>query len=264
MNIYAVSDATGDLAVSVTNSALRQFKQDGVLVLRRARIRTPERVAKTVREAKENNGFIVFTFVAPDLRNHLLRLAEEAGVPAFDVMGPLMEQFAQFLHKKPSDEPGLQYQINNDYFRRSDSIEFAVKHDDGQGADTIHQADIVLLGISRTSKTPLSIYLAYRGYKTANVPIVRHVPIPHSVFSVDPRKMVGLTISAEKLVELRGTRLVRLGRPLSEDYANIDSIRQEMSYASRIFAQLGSCPVIDVTGKAIEEIASEILSVLSL
>lgn len=263
MILYAVSDATGELAISVATAALRQFKQEGVTVLRRARIRTPERIAKVVREAHDNDGFIVFTFVSHDLRQHLLRVASESGVPTVDVMGPVMENLTAFFHKTPSDRPGLKYQVTGEYFRRNDAIEFAVKHDDGLGMETIDQADIILLGVSRTSKTPLSIYLAYRGFKTANIPIVPDIPPSQALWSVESRKLVGLTIRAEKLAELRGTRLLKLGRPPSDNYANIDSIRRELGLAERLFQKL-KCPVIDVTSKAIEEVASEVLTALGI
>lgn len=262
LTILAVSDATGELAISVATAALRQFRQEGVAVLRRGRIRTPDRVAKVIREAGDLGGVIVFTFVSQELREYLLRLAKEADVTAVDVMGPVMENLSRYLQKTPSDQPGLKYQVNTDYFRRNEAIEFAVKHDDGLGLESLDQAEIVLVGISRTSKTPLSIYLAYRGFKTANIPIIRDVSIPQALRSVDSRKLVGLTIEPEKLVDLRGTRLARLGRPRSQDYANIDSIRQELLYAQRIFSELGKCPVIDVTTKATEEVASEVLTVL--
>jgi hypothetical protein len=264
LTIYAVSDATGELAISVATAALRQFRQEGVSILRRGKIRSPDRVAKVVQEAKESGGLIVFTLVSQDLRGGLLKLAADAGVPAVDVMGPLMSSFESFLHAAPSDQPGLKYQITGDYFRRNDAIEFAVKHDDGQGLETIDQADIVLLGISRTSKTPLSIYLAYRGFKTANIPIVREVPPPRILKSLDRRKLVGLTVAPEKLAELRGTRLAKLGLPRTENYANVEFIREELAYAHRVFADLGGIPVIDVTLKAIEEVATEALTALGI
>lgn len=262
MILYAISDATGELAISVATAALRQFRLEGVPILRRARARSPERIAKIVREARDNHGFIVFTLVSQELREYLNRVATEAQVPAIDVMGPLIGRLSGYFHQTPSDEPGLRYQIDTEYFRRNEAIEFAVKHDDGLGLDTLDQAEIILLGISRTSKTPLTMYLAYRGYKAANVPIIREVPIPAALHSANSKKLVGLTISPEKLVDLRQTRLARLGRPRLEDYANLDFIRQELNYAHRIFNQLGQCPVIDVTSKAIEEVASEVLTVL--
>ncbi len=262
--IYAVSDATGELAISVATAGLRQFKQEGALVLRRARIRSLDRVARVVREAAENHALIVFTFVSNALRTELMRAAEESGVSAIDIMGPVMDGLSRYLNVQPSDQPGLKYQITGDYFRRNEAIEFAVKHDDGQGLETLSQADIVLLGISRTSKTPLSIYLAYRGYKVANVPIIRDVPPPDVLRSLSAKKMAGLTIQPEKLVELRAARLAKLGLSRSESYARIDCIRDEKSHAEKLFQELGAIPVVDVTLKAIEEIASEILVALGI
>jgi regulator of PEP synthase PpsR (kinase-PPPase family) len=183
-------------------------------------------------------------------------------VVAVDIMGPVMDVFTAYLHSHPSDEPGMKYRLTNEYFRRQEAIEFTVKHDDGMGLDTLGQADIALLGISRTSKTPLSVYLAMRGHKVANIPLVREVPLPAELEQVDRNKMVGLSITAEKLVQLRETRLIKLGRPLSEEYANLDRVNEELAYARKVFESLGNLPVIDVTGKAIEEIATEVLLTL--
>lgn len=259
--IYAVSDATGELAHSLAFAAARQFEKN-TAILRRPRTRTRERIDKVIHEAHQGGGLIVFTLVSPELRNYLLQEAVRAKVNVVDVMGPLMENFAKYLHANPSDQPGMQYQLTADYFRRNEAVEFTVKHDDSLGLDTLAQADIILLGISRTSKTPLSIYLSYRGFKVANIPIVKGVEVPVEVREADVRKLVGLTISADKLAELRQSRLTRLGKSISEAYADLETVRQELSHAQRIFAGLGNIPVIDVTGKAIEEAATEILLVL--
>jgi len=264
LTIYAVSDATGELAISVATAALRQFRQENVAVLRRGKIRTLDRLDKVVMEAKESGGVIVFTLVSQELRESLVRQALEAKIPAVDVMGPVMGTLASYFNASPSDQPGLKYMITGDYFRRNEAIEFAVKHDDGQGLETIVQSDIVLLGISRTSKTPLSIYLAYRGFRTANIPLVRGVPPPRVLKTLDKRKLVGLTVAPEKLSELRGARLAKLGLPRTEAYASIEHIREELASAHQLFGDLGGIPVIDVTLKAIEEVATEVLSVLGL
>ncbi len=262
--IYAVSDATGELAISVAVAALRQFQQQGVSVLRRSKVQSLERAAKIIREAQETGGLVVYTFVAEDLRLGFQRLVAEAKLDAVDVMGPVMAIFSRYLETAPSDQPGLQYKITSDYFRRNEAIEFTVKHDDGQGLETLDQADIVLLGISRTSKTPLSIYLAYRGFKVANVPLIKSVAVPPVVRTLSHRKIVGLTISPEKLSELRGARLIRLGLSPTESYADIEVIREELLFAKRLFSDLEDIPIIDVTMKAIEEVATEILTVLGL
>ncbi len=269
--LYAVSDATGELAMSVAVAALRQFNAPGVTVLRRAKVNSRDRIAKVIREVRATGGLIVFTLVSPELRQMLQQAAADVNITAVDVMGPIMEQFTHYFHSTPSDQPGMKYQLTAEYFKRNEALEFTVKHDDGFGLETLSQADIVLLGISRTSKTPLSIYLAYRGFKVANIPLVKGVPLPDEVRLLDPRKIVGLTIMAEKLAELRETRLLKMGRRTSDDYANPDAIRDELKYAQKIFAELAglnqaslnqACPVIEVTSKAIEEIASETLTAL--
>jgi len=174
-----------------------------------------------------------------------------------------MEAFSRYFRKTPSDQPGLRYQMNPEYIRRNEAIEFTVQHDDGMGLETLHEADIVLLGVSRTSKTPLSIYLAYHGFKTANVPIVLNVPLPWEVLSVAPQKIVGLTIAPETLMDLRTKRLQKLGRGLRDQYVDPDVIDEELQYSKNFFSSLPNCPVIAVTSKAIEEVASEILTVLN-
>ncbi len=260
MIIYAVSDATGELVLSLTNAAVRQFKKEGVPVLQRTRVRSAERALGVVQEAHDTKGCIIFTFVSKNLRQIIMKTAQDMGVLAIDVMGPVLDSLAGFLQITPSDEPGLRHDFSSNYFKRNEAIEFSVKHDDGLGLDTIRNADIILVGISRTSKTPLSIYLSYRGYKTANVPLVRGVPIPSVLHLVDPSKLVGLTISPEKLVDLRTSRLAKLGVGHMENYANLENIKQEIKYANLIFQTLKVKAVIDVTSKAIEEVASDVLS----
>lgn len=257
-----MSDATGQLAFSLAFAAARQFAEKNTIILRRPRTASRERLDRVIQEAKENGGLIVFTLVSHDLRQYLLQAAAEAELTAIDVMGPLLESFTRFLHSDPSDRPGLQYQLTAEYYRRNEAVEFTVKHDDSLGLDTLNQADMILLGISRTSKTPLSIYLAYRGFKVANIPIVKGAPLPNEVREADSRKLIGLTILADKLAQLRSTRLSKLGGLLSDDYANLEFIRSELAYAQQTFMELGEIPIIDVTAKAIEEIASEVLTAL--
>ena len=261
-HIFSVSDATGELAMNLSFAALRQFKIENVNIVRKARVTDHPKMVNVIAEAKKKHAIIIFTFVGHHLREQFLEECSKQEVVAVDIMGPVMDVFTTYLHSHPSDEPGLKYKLTNEYFRRQEAIEFTVKHDDGMGLDTINLADIVLIGISRTSKTPLSVYLAFRGHKVANIPLVREVPIPQELEHVDKSKMVGLTINPEKLVQLRETRLVKLGRPLSEEYASFDRINEELDYARRIFDQLGNIPNIDVTAKAIEEIATEVLLAL--
>lgn len=258
-NIYSVSDATGEMAMNIAVAALRQFPVENVNIVRKPRITDPELMEEVIKEAKRKHAIILFTFVSQEKRKQFSEICDEQHVVAVDVMGPVMDVFTSFLKESPSTVPGLKYKHTSEYFRRQEAIEYTVKHDDGMGLDTLNLADIVLMGISRTSKTPLSIYLSYRGFKVANIPLVRDVPPPKELDHVDRNKIVGLTINPEKLVQLRETRLVKLGRPLSEEYASFERISEEMNFARKIFEQMGGLPIIDVTGKAIEEIATEVL-----
>lgn len=260
--IFAVSDATGEMAMNLAFAALRQFKVENVNIVRKAKVIERQKMATVIAEAKKKHAVILFTFVGHHLRDQFIEECNNQRVVAVDIMGPVMEVFTNYLHSNPSDEPGLKYKQTSEYFRRQEAIDFTVKHDDGMGLDTLAQADIVLIGISRTSKTPMSVYLAFRGYKVANLPLVREVPLPQELDHVERNKIVGLSISSEKLAQLRESRLIKLGRPLSEEYASLDRINEELGYARKVFEQLGNIPVIDVTGKAIEEIASEVLLAL--
>lgn len=261
-HIFAVSDATGEMAMNIAFAALRQFKVENVNIVRKARVRDKKEMEEVISDAKRKHAIILFTFVGLELRKQFLEECSRHRVISLDIMGPVMDVFTTFLHSAPSPEPGLKYKHTGEYFRRQEAIEFTVKHDDGMGLDTVHQADIVILGISRTSKTPLSVYLAFRGHKVANFPLVRDVPTPKELEQVIRNKMVGLTINVEKLAQLRESRLVKLGRPLSEEYASMERIQEEANYANKVYDQLGNIPVIDVTGKAIEEIATEVLLIL--
>lgn len=260
--IFSVSDATGGLASGLAFAALRQFKEVATIV-QRPRVSTTEMITRIVDEAKERQGMIVFTLVSPDLRLHLQKKAEESQVVAVDIMGPLMLEMAKYFKDSPSSEPGLQYQLTSEYLRRNEAVDFTVKHDDGLGLETLSEANIILLGISRTSKTPISIYLAFRGFKVANIPIVKGVPIPAKVWEVETKKLIGLTIAPQTLLELRKNRLEKMGKRFAESYATIESIREEATYARRLFSELGDVPLIDVTGKAIEEAATEVLLILT-
>ncbi len=261
--IFALSDATGELSRSLASSAVNQFPNHDCTIVRVPKIKDISKIGDYVIKAKECHGVIIFTFVSNEMRVEILRLSKEHQVVAIDVLGPTLDALANYFHTLPSSEPGLQYKMTHHYFKRTEAVEFTVKHDDGLGLDTISSAEILLLGISRTSKTPLSIYLAYNGFRCANIPLVKDIPLPQSILALDRSRFVGLTIDPAKLATIRATRLRKLGRPDSEQYANIETIRDEINYANRLIRSLGA-PIIDVTGKAIEETASEVLNLLKL
>lgn len=261
--VFAISDATGELAHKLSVAAVRQFPQQNPKIVRVSEINNKNEILPFVLKAKECRGIIVFTFVSSEMRREMLKLSKEHEIVAIDVMGRTLDVLANYLHTLPSSEPGLQYKLTQNYFNRTEAVEFAVKHDDGLGLDSIHESDIILLGPSRTLKTPLSIYLAYNGYRCANFPILKDVALPEMVSQCDRNKLIGLTMKAERLSMMRSERLRKLGRSASEGYASLSHICEEIEYASRIYRDL-KIQTVNITGKAIEESASEILQVLHL
>lgn len=257
--IFTMSDATGDLAAQMAKAVMNQFQSHKSEIVKVAKVKSFDEIDLYVQKAKESHGIILFTFVSEELRNHMIKSTRQHDVLAMDVLGPVLNVFSNYFQEQPSAEPGGQYKLTRKYFERAEAVEFTVKHDDGLGLEDIEQADILLLGISRTSKTPLSIYLAYRGFKCINLPIVHNVPVPDLIYNVDRKKLVGLTISPHKLAQIRTQRLKKLGRDPEDSYARLENIREEIQYANSLYQDLGIM-VLDVTGKAIEELASDIMS----
>lgn len=261
--IFALSDATGELASSLTSSAIKQFPENRCKIVRVPKITDKSKISEHVVKAKACEAIIVFTFVSTEMREEMISCATKNQVVAVDILGPVLDAMSKYFHSSPSTEPGLQYRLTQNYFKRTEAVEFTVKHDDGLGLDSVDKSDIILIGISRTSKTPLSIYLAYHGYNCSNVPLIKGVPLPSPIKNADLKKVIGLTIDANKLATIRSMRLKKLGQSGSDAYANISYIRDEIEYAHRIFRDL-QVPFIDVTGRAIEETASEVLNLLNL
>nr|WP_167338096.1 pyruvate, water dikinase regulatory protein [Anoxybacillus suryakundensis] len=259
--VYVVSDSAGETAELVVKAAASQFQGALVQFRRVPYVEDIETLSEVVALAKMNRGIIVFTLVIPEMRQFLLAEAAREGVPVYDIIGPLIEQMAKLLQMIPRCEPGPIRVLDEDYFRKIEAIEFAVKYDDGRDPRGILRADIVLIGVSRTSKTPLSQYLAHKRFKVANVPIVPEVDPPEELFQVPPEKCFGLKISPEKLNEIRRERLKSLGLDDRAIYANIDRIKEELQYFDGIVKKIG-CEVIDVTNKAVEETANVIMNIM--
>lgn len=259
--VYVVSDSAGETAELVVKAAASQFQGALVQFRRVPYVEDVETLSEVVALAKMNRGIIAFTLVVPEMRQFLLNEAAREGVPVYDIIGPLIEQMAKLLQMTPRCEPGPIRVLDEDYFRKIEAIEFAVKYDDGRDPRGILRADIVLIGVSRTSKTPLSQYLAHKRFKVANVPIVPEVDPPEELFQVSPNKCFGLKISPEKLNEIRRERLKSLGLDDRAIYANIDRIKEELQYFDGIVKKIG-CEVIDVTNKAVEETANVIMNIM--
>ncbi|GKV64638.1 MULTISPECIES: pyruvate, water dikinase regulatory protein [Sporosarcina] len=258
--LFIVSDSVGETAGLVTKAAASQFRHDleTVSIKIFSYIEEDSQLEEIVFLAKQQQALVVFTLVKSSMRQQLQMLCRELEVKCVDLMGPLIEEMANQIGQEPFEEPGLVRQLDDQYFKKIEAIEFAVKYDDGRDTRGVMEADIVLIGVSRTSKTPLSQFLANKGYKVANVPLVPEVDPPAELFSIDPAKCFGLFISVNQLNSIRKARLETLGLKDDANYAKIARIQQEIEYFNEITTRIG-CEVIDVTNRAVEETANMIL-----
>jgi regulator of PEP synthase PpsR (kinase-PPPase family) len=260
--IDIISDSTGETAEKVTRAALLQFPSAGAEIRLHTRVRSPEAVRPILEQAAKDSALVVFTVVSPELRGFVHQLSYELKIDAMDVIGSLIGKLSQFLDREPINLPSAMLPLSEEYFRRIEAVEFAVKSDDGKEPRNFRKADIILVGVSRTSKTPLSTLLAQRGLKVANLPLVLGVAVPPELEEADQARVVGLTIGLEQLCEIRQARLRQLGMPKETNYALREHIREELAFAQEIFAKHPKWAVIDVTGRAIEETAVIILEKL--
>ncbi|MEW9053861.1 MAG: pyruvate, water dikinase regulatory protein [Neobacillus sp.] len=259
--VYVVSDSVGETAEFVVKAVATQFNGGNVEIRRNSYVEDFEDIEDVIIVAKEGKSIIAYTIVIPELKNYLDLRAQEENISAIDLLSPLMNAFSTSFNKQPHHRPGLMRKLDEEYFRKIEAIEFAVKYDDGRDPRGILKADIVLIGVSRTSKTPLSMYLAHKRFKVANVPLVPEVPAPEELFQIPRKNCIGLIISPNKLNEIRTERLKALGLGSKANYASFERILEELDYAEKIMKRVG-CPIINVSNKAIEETAGLILEVL--
>lgn len=259
--IYVLSDGTGETAEKVLRAALLQFQTPEVRLKMFSRIRREDEVRAVLQKAQESRALLVFTVVNREQRELLHRLTYEHGVEAVDLIGSLIGKLSGYLSAQPMGTPGLLHSLSDEYFRRIEAVEFAVRNDDGREPRNLKYADLVLVGISRTSKTPLSMYLAQRGLKVANIPLVPDVPPPDELFVIDQTRIYGLTIDPSTLIKVRRERLRHLGLPPDSSYALREQVVRELRSAKELFDQHPSWPVIDVTRRAVEESAAVILDI---
>jgi len=260
--IYVVSDSTGETAERVTRATLLQFPDHNVRLRLERRVRDRRGLSTILQRASEQQAMVVFTLVRPELRRHFHELASEYEVRHVDVIGALINQVGSYLGADPVNIPSAEMPLSQEYFRRVEAIEFAVKSDDGKEPRNLDKADLVLVGVSRTSKTPLSTYLAGRGLKVANVPLVLGVEPPEELSRVPGYRVVGLTIGVDQLMDIRKQRLHALGMPPDANYGLRDHVKAELEYAHGIFRSNPDWMIVDVTNCAIEETATIILEAL--
>ncbi|MFZ5946068.1 MAG: pyruvate, water dikinase regulatory protein [Bacillota bacterium] len=258
--IYVISDSLGETAEFVARAAASQFNGTGVEFRRIPYVSDEQHLLEIIEEASHYNSLIAYTLVWDELKDFLEQEAQKRKILAIDILGPMMKGVKTLTGNEPRREPGLLHKLDDDYFRKIEAIEFAVKYDDGKDPRGVIYADIVLLGVSRTSKTPLCMYLAHKRIKAANIPLVPEVNPPEELFNLPRGKAVGLTIKPNILNEIRQERLKTLGLVSNADYASMERILMELEYAEGIMKRVG-CPIIDVSNKAVEETASKILQI---
>jgi [pyruvate, water dikinase]-phosphate phosphotransferase / [pyruvate, water dikinase] kinase len=260
--VYIVSGGSGASGQRIAETALAQFPALRVPVIIRNNVRSLKQVETAVKEAEAGGGTVVHTLVAGGLREALTRFGRECGVVTIDLMGPLLERVAEQTGVTPLEQPGLYRKLRKDYFDRVEAIDFAVSHDDGNRPEDIPFADIVIVGVSRCGKTPLSMYLAVHGWKTANIPIVRDIPLPGELFRMDRRRVIGLSIGHRRLLEYRKKREEHMGIVGTTAYSSPSAVLEEIEAAGRICRE-GGFHVVDVTDRPIEIIAAEIVKLIT-
>jgi regulator of PEP synthase PpsR (kinase-PPPase family) len=259
--IFAVSDATGKTCETVVQAALTQFTTTQIILETFSNVRTIKKVHDILQLASTVNGVIIYTMASPKLRQKITELGRLNGVPTVDILGPVMTRLSDLLEISPLAKPGLFRQLDSDYFKRIEAVDFTIKHDDGLGLASITGAEIVLLGVSRTSKTPVSIYLSYRGWKVANIPVVLDEELPGEIQGIDQKKIIALTINPGRLEVIRRQRQLRLKADAYSSYTDIEQIRREVLFAMRLYERW-RWPVLDVTYKSIEETATEVMRLI--
>ncbi len=255
--IFVVSDGTGDTAAAVAQAAMAQFQVEWRM-RRFGGIRQPALARRIVEEAGRSDALLIFTLVDKRVARALIEEANRCGVPTMDVLGGMISKMAEHLDAEPRAQPGLLHGFSDEYFQRVEAVEFAVRHDDGANLHTLHRADLVLTGVSRTSKTPLSMYLAQRGFKTGNVPIVSGIDPPRALLDMNPLKVFALTIDPSLLLTIRQARVRTLGAPPYTMYADPEALLEEIRRARRLYREQG-WQVVDISGRAAEENAARIL-----
>lgn len=261
-HLHLVSDSTGETVSSVSRAALAQFEDAAPKEHTWSLIRTKGQLEKVIQGLDENPGAVMYTLVNSELRRDLRQACMQRHLPCIPVLGPVIRELSAYLNVEATEKPGHQHELSENYFKRVEAINYTLTHDDGQGHWELEGADIVLVGVSRTSKSPTCIYLANRGYKTANVPFVAGCPLPDNLFELKnlPRSplIIGLTISLDRLLQIRKSRLLSLNQQQDTSYVDGDAVESEIDEAKKLFRTQG-WPMIDVTRRSVEETAALII-----
>lgn len=259
-----LSDGTGETAAGIFRAAMAQFSKYQIYISRYKNIRDCDHLKEILDKEGPAHDLLAYTFVEKSLRDYADRYATEHHLRAFDLLGPILNFLSSFFEHNFVAKPGRLREVNEEYFRRVEAMEFTLLNDDGKNISVLEEADIILVGISRTSKTPLSIYLSQLGYKVLNIPLIPGTEIPQKLFTIDQRKIFALTIEPQTLLEIRKKRLEKLGSHEHHSYADLRSVSEEIEWADTLYSKNRKWKVFDITGKALEETASDIIRVLQI
>ena len=261
-HLHLVSDATGETLITVARAAYVQYASARAIEHVYPLVRTPKQLERVITEIEAAPGIVLYTLVNEELSHRLEEACRSFGVPCISVLKPVHDVFRSYLGAEWTPRIGAQHVLNADYYRRIDALNFTVMHDDGLAPEGLNEADVILVGVSRTSKTPTSIYLANRGVKTANIPIVPGMPLPPQLDAATKPLIVGLVASSERIVQVRQNRLLSLrAQHSTNDYVDRTAVAEEVAFSRRLCAQRG-WPVIDVTRRSIEETAAAVIALL--
>ena len=263
-NVYLVSDSTGETLDRIFLSLKSQFANFEYQKREYAFVRTEQQIDKILKECKElENSLILYTIVETKLAKYIAGQSEKNNVPCFGILGNLILSFSKLLNQKAIHKPSAQHVLDDDYYKRIEAIQFTMSHDDGKKVDDITNADIILLGVSRTSKTPTSIYLANRGYKTINIPLVLDQKIPDGLINNKKACIIGLIADPERLADIRRNRVAIMRDHKIKDYTDLEFIKREVNDSKSLFKK-NNWPVIDVTRRSVEETAASILKIIEI
>ena len=258
-HLHLVSDATGETLIAISRAAAAQYQGTTSIEHVYPLVRSRAQLEKIILEIQAEPGIVLFTLVDKELAQRLTEACRDSGSPCLSVLNPILDLFQSYIGAASTPRAGAQHTLSVDYFKRIDALNFTMMHDDGQQPENLDNADVVLLGVSRTSKTPTSIYLANRGIKTANVPLVPDVPLPANVLALRRPLVVGLFASPERIVQIRQNRLLALNADYQTPYVDRMSVAEEIAQSRRLYEQHG-WPTIDVSRRSIEETAAEIIN----
>lgn len=261
-HLHLVSDATGETLNSVAKAAIAQFDSGIPIEHTYALVRTTRHLDRVLSQIEDMPGIVIYTLVNYDLRDMLEQRCADLQLPCLSVLDPVIQIIGTYLGAGISHRPGGQHSLTPEYFQRIEALQYTMAHDDGHSTHDLHNADVILLGVSRTSKTPTCIYLANRGLKAANIPIVSNISLPASLAQLTKPLIIGLTTNPDRLVQVRRNRLLSLNENEETSYTDMDHVKEEIRHARRLYAQ-NNWPVIDVTRRSIEETAAAILNLLS-